>query len=176
MANENPQAESARVRAELPPPIDSTLQLLFEKIEQLSLTNTPITVELHLQTQPQKVYKNCQVFENCSINTEDIDHLHRAEGSKQEQLLPEALCTQQARELLQKAQAAGMLDESYQYIGHKAKAAILAEEIGTLLGIYPLWKPFEELWNITNLRQTCYTASGTERGGRVRTEVRNILK
>ncbi len=69
-----------------------------------------------------------------------------------------------------------MLNEGYQYIGKKSRAAILAEEIGTKIGLTPLWKPFEELWGITNLRQTCYTASGTERGGRVRTEVRNILK
>lgn len=126
--------------------------------------------------QPQKVYNNCHIFESGSINIEHVEHFHQAEGVKPAPKLPDALNTPKAKALLAKAQDAGLLDANFQYIGEKSRAAVLADEIAAQLELKPRWSPFEELWGVTNLRQTLYSANGTEKGGGVRDEIRKILK
>lgn len=121
--------------------------------------NRQIIIELHVAPrQPGRTCDPCNTFESGSIN------------------VPPALSTPAAQELLQKAQAAGWLDERLQYVGTKARAAILADEMAVKLGLEPRWKPFEELWSTTNLRQTCYSAGDTSRGWETRKEVQNLLK
>lgn len=143
-----------------------------------------------MEQQPQNVYNNCNIFEAGSINVHagGIVNIGQPlsssapseegglEGATGGQVIPPALRTPAAQELLRKAQAAGLLDERFQPIGNKTKAAIIADEIATKLGLEPRWKPFEELWGVTNLRQCCYNAGGTERGGTARIEIRNLLK
>ena len=74
--------------------------------------------------------------------------------------LPEALATEEARVLLEKAQKAGFLDEQWQPTQQlwrngkvsMAKASVLAFIIGGKLNLTPLWDPFEALWNAKDLR------------------------
>lgn len=109
--------------------------------------------------QPGRICDPCNISESGSINVP-----------------PGPLRTPAAQELLRKAQAAGLLDERLQPVGNKAKAAIIADEMGVRLGLEPRWKPFEELWGVRNLRQACYNAMATERAGTTRIEIRNLLK
>lgn len=95
---------------------------------------------------------------------------------KEQVELPAALRSEKAQALLKKAQAAGWLDASYKFIGEKTKAAVLADEIATQLCLKPRWKPFEEAWGFTNLRQSLYNTNGTREGGETRDEVRKMLK
>ena len=69
--------------------------------------------------------------------------------------LPAALDTDEGRALLLKAQEQGCLDEGLQPAGEfksMTKASILAAALGDALHLAPLWEPFEQLWNTTNLR------------------------
>lgn len=95
---------------------------------------------------------------------------------KEQVELPAALRSEKAQALLKKAQAAGLLDDNYKYIGLKSRAAVLADVIAEQLALEPRWSPFEELWDVTNLRQTFYSANGTEKGGNVRDEIKKALK
>lgn len=129
-----------------------------------------------MEQQPQRIYNNCHIFESGSINIEHVEHFHQAEGVKPSPQLPEVLRTERAQALLKKAQAAGLLDANYKYIGNKSRAAVLADVIAEKLALEPRWSPFEELWEVTNLRQTFYSANGTEKGGNVRDEIKKALK
>lgn len=67
-------------------------------------------------------------------------------------VLPEALATPEARELLEKARMAGYLDENYQPTISNTMSALLADEIATRLKIRNKWKVFERFWNRKNMR------------------------
>lgn len=91
-------------------------------------------------------------------------------------VIPAALSSEKAQALLKKAQQAGLLDADFQPVGNKRRAAVIADEMADILGLEPRWKPFEELWGLTNLRQSAYDAAGTSKGGSTRDEVRKALK
>lgn len=67
---------------------------------------------------------------------------------------PKVLFTGKAVELWEKLRAAGYVDDDYMPIYAKCsqkKFAVIASVMGEILGMEPLWKPFEELWGIRNL-------------------------
>ena len=75
--------------------------------------------------------------------------------------LPPKLCTDQAMLLWQRLQQAGYIDDDYQPVGlSRTMSALLANDMITrlsteterLLGIDDKWKPFEQLWDRSNMK------------------------
>ena len=68
------------------------------------------------------------------------------------ELLPEALRTEKAIALWQKAQEAGYVDEYYQPLISRTQAALLADAMAERLSIKEKWKVFEGLWHRKYMR------------------------
>ena len=66
--------------------------------------------------------------------------------------LPEALCTEEAMVLWEKAQTAGYVDDNYQPLISRTQSALLADAMAERLGIKGKWKVFEALWNRKYMR------------------------
>ena len=66
--------------------------------------------------------------------------------------LPDVLKSERAMALWKKAQDAGWIDESFQPLVSRTKAALLADRMAGLLGIHSKWKVFETLWSRNNMR------------------------
>ena len=66
--------------------------------------------------------------------------------------LPDALATDAAMALWQKAQQAGYVDNHYQPLISRTQSALLADAMAGQLGIKEKWKVFEALWNRKNMR------------------------
>ena len=66
--------------------------------------------------------------------------------------LPEALATEEAMALWEKAQAAGYVDADYQPLISRTQSALLADAMAERLGIREKWKVFEALWNRKYMR------------------------
>lgn len=66
--------------------------------------------------------------------------------------LPDVLKSERAMALWKRAQDAGWIDESYQPLVSRTKAALLADRMAGLLGIRNKWKVFETLWSRNNMR------------------------
>ena len=74
------------------------------------------------------------------------------------EMLPEALRTEDAMVLWEKAQQAGYVDEHYQPLLSRTQAALLADAMAERLGIKEKWKGFEGLWNRKNMYKDYYNA------------------
>ena len=72
--------------------------------------------------------------------------------------LPEALCTEEAMVLWEKAQTAGYVDDNYQPTISRTQSALLADEIADRLEIKEKWKAFETLWNRRNMYRDYHDA------------------
>ena len=66
--------------------------------------------------------------------------------------LPDALNTNEARTLWNKAKQAGFIDENFQPLISRTQSALLADELCERLGIKEKWKVFESLWGRNNMR------------------------
>lgn len=66
--------------------------------------------------------------------------------------LPEALSTEEAMRLWEKAQEAGWVNENYQPLLSRTQSALLADAMARKLRIREKWKVFETLWNRKNMR------------------------
>lgn len=66
--------------------------------------------------------------------------------------LPDVLKSERAMALWKRAQNAGWIDESFQPLVSRTKAALLADRMAGLLGIRNKWKVFETLWSRNNMR------------------------
>ena len=75
----------------------------------------------------------------------------KGKGDERE-LLPEALRTEDAMALWQKAQQAGYVNEHYQPLLSRTQAALLADAMAERLGIKEKWKVFESLWHRKYMR------------------------
>lgn len=75
---------------------------------------------------------------------------------------PDAPCdlqplqTPQAMELWETARQEGWVDDKLQPLMSANKATILANVMGTVLNITPLWIPFQKLWGIANMAKRHY--------------------
>ncbi len=72
--------------------------------------------------------------------------------------LPEALATEEAMILWQKAIKAGYVDKNYQPLLSRTQSALLADAMAERLGIKEKWKVFETLWNRKNMYNDYYRA------------------
>ena len=66
--------------------------------------------------------------------------------------LPEALSTDEAMVLWEKAQAAGWIDGNYLPLISRTQAALLADAMAERLGIKEKWKVFEAFWHRKYMR------------------------
>ncbi len=90
-------------------------------------------------------------------------------GEGKETTLPEALATEEAMALWQKAQEAGYVDEHYQPKISRTQAALLADEMAKRLGIKEKWKTFEALWNRRNMYRDLQDALNQQQSLQFRT-------
>ena len=72
--------------------------------------------------------------------------------------LSDALATEEAMALWQKAREAGYVDEHYQPKISRTQSALLADAMAERLGIRNKWKAFEKLWNRTKMYKDYYEA------------------
>lgn len=86
---------------------------------------------------------NRSVIEN--YNTSDAEAVTQREETEGE--IPEALRTEEATTLLQKAVETGWLDEQWQPMVSSKEAALLAMFLAEKLQIANQWKVFGTLWN-----------------------------
>ena len=107
------------------------------------------------------------IYEKGSLHVDHVDNqyfygsLSPAPSRKDEgkgTTLPEALATEEAMALWQKAQEAGYVDEYYQPKISRTQAALLADAMAERLGIREKWKTFEKLWNRTKMYKDYYEA------------------
>ena len=66
-------------------------------------------------------------------------------------VLSDALATEEAMVLWQKAQNAGYVDDNYQPLISRTQSALLADAMAKRLDIKEKWKVFEALWNRRNM-------------------------
>jgi hypothetical protein len=88
------------------------------------------------------------------IQTQNVYEERRREPAKASMsgALPDVLATEAAMALWRKAQDAGYIDENYQPLLPRPKAALLADKMASLLGIRNKWQIFGSLWNRNNMR------------------------
>ena len=72
--------------------------------------------------------------------------------------LPDVLKSERAMALWKRAQDAGWIDESFQPLVSRTKAALLADRMAGLLGIRNKWKVFETFWGRKNMYRDYYDA------------------
>ena len=147
----------------------------MEQKERIFNFSAPCT---YIEHQEIRVEAGGSLYFGRDLAVEDADAPAAATTTEMQQPTrePAALFTPKAMQLWEKLQAKGLVDEDFQPVGNKTKAAIIADEIAQKLGLEPRWKPFEALWGLTNLRQASYDGAGTTKGGVTRCEVRNALK
>ena len=95
-----------------------------------------------------------------TIQTQNVYHAKRQEVPKNSQPkdLPEALSTDAAMLLWQKAQRAGYVDENLQPTISRTQSALLADAMAERLGIRNKWKVFETLWQRQKMYKDYYEA------------------
>ena len=116
--------------------------------------------QLHQADNKQQGGVVFNIYEKGSLHVDHVDNqyfygsLSPAPSRKDEgkgTTLPEALATEEAMALWQKAQEAGYVDEHYQPKISRTLAALLANAMAKSLGIKEKWKVFEALWNRRNM-------------------------
>ena len=89
--------------------------------------------------------------------------------------LPEALATDEAMLLWQKAQRAGYVDDNFQPTISRTQSALLADEIARRLGIREKWKVFETLWNRKNMYRDYYEALNQKKSLEFQDELKKLF-
>ena len=90
--------------------------------------------------------------------------------------LPEALATEAAMALWEKAQKAGYVDENYQPLISRTQSALLADAMAERLGIREKWKVFEALWNRKNMYRDYYQALGQRKTLAFQDELKKMFR
>lgn len=99
--------------------------------------------------------------------------------------LPPKLSTERAMAMWQRLQQAGYVDEHYQPLRlSRAKSAVLADEMirllsnenDKLMGIDDKWRPFEILWNRSNMKADHYHALNQVTIADFRKNIRALLE
>ncbi|MBQ4388191.1 MAG: hypothetical protein II822_11395 [Prevotella sp.] len=90
--------------------------------------------------------------------------------------LPEALSTETAMSLWQKAQQAGYVDENYQPTISRTQSALLADAMAERLGIREKWKVFESLWNRKNMYRDYYKALNLQQSLTFQDKIKRLFR
>lgn len=112
-----------------------------------------------------------------TIQTQNVYHAKRQEVPKDSQSrdLPEALSTDAAMLLWQKAQRAGYVDENLQPTISRTQSALLANAMAERLGIKEKWKVFESLWNRRNMYRDYYKALNLQQSLSFQDEIKRLF-
>ena len=90
--------------------------------------------------------------------------------------LPEALATDEAMSLWQKAQRAGYVDDNFQPTISRTQSALLADGMAERLGIKEKWKVFETLWGRKNMYRDYYKALSLQQSLAFQDEMKRIFQ
>ena len=89
--------------------------------------------------------------------------------------LPEALATETAMALWEKAQDAGWVDANYKPTISRTQAALLADAMAERLGIREKWKVFETLWNRKYMYRDYYGALSQKKSLKFQDELKMLF-
>ena len=90
--------------------------------------------------------------------------------------LPDELATDEAIHLWQKLQEADYIDENYQPLVSRPKAALLADAMATCLGIRQRWRIFEEVWQRRNMRNDFARALSQQQSLDFQDDIRKLMR
>ena len=90
--------------------------------------------------------------------------------------LPDELATDEAIHLWQKLQEADYIDENYQPLVSRPKAALLADAMATCLGIRQRWRIFEEVWQRRNMRNDFARALSQQQSLDFQDDIRKLIR
>ena len=100
----------------------------------------------------------------------------RENGSETQKQLPEALSTEAAMALWEKAREAGYVDENYQPLLSRSQSALLADEMAERLGIREKWKVFETLWQRKNMYRDYYKALNLQQSLTFQDKIKRLFR
>ena len=86
------------------------------------------------------------------------------------------LATDEAIHLWQKLQEADYIDENYQPLVSRPKAALLADAMATCLGIRQRWRIFEEVWQRRNMRNDFARALSQQQSLDFQDDIRKLMR
>ncbi len=90
--------------------------------------------------------------------------------------IPDELNNPEVMRLLDIARNEGWLNEQYQPLVSRTKAAILANQIGQICSVEPRWRPFEKLWHREHLCKDYDKAQGQKSTGDIELEMKQKLE
>ena len=90
--------------------------------------------------------------------------------------MPEALSTEAAMALWEKARKAGYVDENYQPLLSRSQSALLADEMAERLGIKEKWKVFETLWQRRNMYRDYHDALNQRQSLQFRDQLKGLFR
>ena len=85
------------------------------------------------------------------------------------------LSTEEAMALWEKVQKAGYVDDNYQPLISRTRAAVLADEIAERLEVKEKWKAFETLWNRRNMYRDYHDALNQRQSLQFRDKLRELF-
>ena len=89
--------------------------------------------------------------------------------------MPDVLASEEAMRLWDAAREAGWVDEHYQPLVSRTKAAVLADHMAGLLGIGNKWKVFEKIWKRNNMRGDYNDALDQKQYGKFLDKMKKII-
>ena len=89
--------------------------------------------------------------------------------------MPDMLSTEEAMALWEKVQKAGYVDDNYQPLISRTRAAVLADEIAERLEVKEKWKAFETLWNRRNMYRDYHDALNQRQSLQFRDKLRELF-
>ena len=121
---------------------------------------------------------NLSIDKAGTVQVQGASTIAAANGEHAERVMPECLQTERAQGLLQKAQAAGWLDERWQPTLSATEAALLAMRLAECLEIRTVWKVFGQLWqrNSESLRAKYNVAMEQEKSLEFQGLLKRMLK
>ena len=155
----------------LPAEVLKMLNELLELMQQKGHSNQGSTV--------------INIYQPGSLHVDKVDnqyfygnptHDPSPKGEGKGTTLPEALSTEEAMALWEKAQEAGYVDEHYQPKISRTQAALLANAMAERLGIREKWKTFETLWNRKNIYRDYYKALNLQQSLTFQDKIKRLFR
>jgi hypothetical protein len=150
------------------------MERLLERLRQADLTNFGSHIEV-VYVAPGAQHVDTQINMGAYPRPQASPQPSPKGKGDERELLPEALRTEDAMALWQKAQQAGYVDEHYQPLLSRTQAALLADAMAERLGIKEKWKVFEALWHRRNMHKDYYLAFGQQQTSDFQDEIKALF-
>ena len=151
------------------------MERLLERLRQADLTNFGSHIEV-VYVAPGAQHVDTQINMGAYPRPQASPQPSPKGKGDERELLPEALRTEDAMALWQKAQQAGYVDEHYQPQLSRTQAALLADAMAERLGIKEKWKVFETLWHRRNMHKDYYLAFGQQQTSDFQDELKELFE